>query len=612
MRGHGMKKLGLDRSQKGPMIKKQPARFRSLRRFWAEYQWQIVLVIFVFSFILGYVGFYKYTHSLGKNYSNTDLFYLTLQLSMLESGAVSGPVSWELEVARLLLPMITAYTAVLAGAALFRNQIQILRLNFIRDHVIICGLGEKGWLLASQLRQNGHTIVVIEINADNPKIDLCREMGIVVLERDAKETANLIKASLIKASYLVAVCADDSTNAEIAIAAKQISSKRKRGTLNCVIHIINPHLCDLMRELEFDSEKFPTFRLEIFNIFERGARILISEHPLYKQINSSELNAPHMLVVGCGFLGENLIIHTGRIWYESWKTNAIALTILVVDRDAENKISQLVESFPKLSLCCKFIPVDMDPELSGFQPFNSVFNEFCESKINKIYICLNDNSAGLQSAFSLRQRLDCNQPSIILSMPEDSGLAKIFSSEQESDILFHNIIPFGLIKRTCTPDLVIGGTHEILAQAVHEDYLHNRLAEGIQMGQKRSMVSWDDLPQDLRESNRRQVDHIRLKLDSIGYGIKPLRDWDSARFQFSLPEIERMAQIEHDHWMQERLRNGWKYASGPEDAQNKTHPDLIPWDQLPERIKDMDRQPAFALPKLLARSGFQVFRWRRD
>ena len=131
------------------------------------------------------------------------------------------------------------------------------------------------------------------------------------------------------------------------------------------------------------------------------------------------------------------------------------------------------------------------------------------------------------------------------------------------------------------------------------------------MGQKRSMTVWKNLPQELRELNRRQVDHIRLKLNSIGYGIKPLRDWDVTNFQFSAQEIETMALMEHEHWMMERIRNGWKYAPGQEDTQNKTHPDLLPWEALPDRIKILDRQPSIGLPRLLAKAGFEVFLQRK-
>jgi len=585
------------------------------RKFWKflrTHQWKLLLVLFAICLILGYIGFDKYTRSLNSNYSVTDLFYLTLQLTTIESGAISGPISWELEVARFLTPLVAAYTAVLAVAAIFRKQLDLLRMRMLRGHTIICGLGEKGWLLASELRLVGGDVVVIEIDPSNSHIDLCREMGIIVLERDARETENLAVASIKTANNLVAVCGDESINAEIAVAARQLSVGRKRAALNCSIHITNPKLYDLLRELEFGFETFPNFRLEIFNIYERGARYLVSEYTDLNQESNQGKKPGCILVVGCSCLGQNLVLQIARTWHETWRAAGTKLDLTVVDQNAEIKISQLAAMYPDLPECCHLTLLNYAAEDLEFQKGKFLFNVSGKCEFNAIFICLDETTRGLVSALNLRQRLGSSQPPIILYLPEDSGIAKLLADEQGSSKPSHNIIPFRLVQSTCTPDLVINGMHEILARSVHEDYLQQRLAEGVQMGQKRSMVSWEALPEDLRESNRRQVDHIRLKLAQIGYGIEPLHDWDAGDFQFSPDEVDKMAQMEHNHWMEERLHAGWQFTPGPEDPGNKTHPDILPWDQLTETAREKDRQTIYELPRILARAGFQVYKWKEN
>lgn len=579
-----------------------------LRKTWQDYQWQIVLFALGVSLILGFIGFEKYTRAIGEQRSATDLIYLTLQLTTLESGAVSGPVSWELEVARLLVPLLAAYTAVLAAAVLFRKQLQMIRLRFLRQHIIICGLGDKGWLLASQLKDSGRNVVVIEIEPGNPKIEVCREKRIIVLEGDATDLSTLCKAAILRASYLVSVCGDDGMNAEVSTGARYLSARRKNGTLTCLIHITNSQLCEFLREAEFGMEPFPTFRMEMFNIFERGARMLLSEFSPFDRTPKNDTTSPHILILGLEHLGENLVIQTARSWYENCSGDDTSLRISVVDPQAREKIAQLQTRFPKLYCRCELIPLQMEIENPQIQARDFLYNDADKCRFTSIFICLDDQTVGLQTALTLRQSIGHHLPSIVVQMREDSGLAKLLGTGQETAMTFNNIHSFGLIQRTCTPDLVLGGTHEILAQAVHADYLENRLQEGLQMGQKRAMAHWYELPPDLQESNRRQVDHIRLKLHAVGYGIMPLSDWDAAYFQFSKEEIEKMAQVEHKHWMEERLRNGWRFADGSENPENKTHPDLISWEDLPEPVKDKDRQPAIKLPKLLARAGFQVYR----
>jgi len=582
----------------------------NFRKFLRKHQWKLIVVLFIICFILGYIGFKKYTRNLNSDYSFTDLVYLTLQLATMESGSVSRPVSWELEVARFVTPLLAAYTAVVAVAAIFRKQIDLLRMRMLRGHTIICGLGEKGWLLASELRQSGEDVVVIESDPSNPHIELCREIGILVLEREANKEENLPAASIKSAKHLVAVCGDESINANIAVVARKLTSTRTHGVLNCAIQITNPQLCDLLRELEFGFETFPNFRLEIFNIIERGARFLVSEYTQLDQDIEKTPEPGHILIVGCSRLGESLILDIARTWYETWKKDGNKISLTIVDQSAESSIARLKAIYPDISECCRFSLLNFDVEDPDFHKGKFLFNAARKCDYSTIFICLEDPNKGLAAALNLRQRLDNGQPPIILYMKKDSGFTKLLSDEKRSSKQGRNIIPFKLIQSTCTPDLVINGTHEVLARAVHEDYLRMRLSEGVQLGEKRSMAPWDELPEDLRESNRRQIDHMQLKLHRIGYGIEPLRDWDAAAFQFSPEEVEQMARLEHDHWMEERFNAGWTYAPAPEDPDNKTHPNLSPWHRLDKTAREKDRQTIYTLPRTLARAGFQVFKWK--
>ena len=121
------------------------------------------------------------------------------------------------------------------------------------------------------------------------------------------------------------------------------------------------------------------------------------------------------------------------------------------------------------------------------------------------------------------------------------------------------------------------------------------------------MVSWNELPEGLKESNRHQADHIGIKLKAIGCGIISLTDWDAKLFEFTKEEVERMAEMEHERWNAERLREGWTYAPGLKDVDRKTSPHLVPWDKLSEDIKEYDRNTIRGLPSFLARAGLQIY-----
>jgi hypothetical protein len=277
-----------------------------------------------------------------------------------------------------------------------------------------------------------------------------------------------------------------------------------------------------------------------------------------------------------------------------------------MDPDAGEKSTTLLRRHPQMSEVCDLVPISDDRKSSAAQGMRKSLIQDNLDIPDIVYVCREDHYIGFKTSLQLRGQFGQNNPSIVVRMPENGGLATLLDSDGGKLTESRNIHAFGLIEQTCTPDLVLRGTHEILAQEIHENYLRSRLNEGMQIGQKRSMVPWVSLPEDLRSSNRRQVDLIRRKLEQAGYGIKPLVDWDASQFLFKEDDIELMARLEHEHWLEERRRAGWSYAPGHEDSERKTHPDLVPWDTLSDLAKDKDRQTVVMLPKLLASAGFQL------
>jgi hypothetical protein len=193
-------------------------------------------------------------------------------------------------------------------------------------------------------------------------------------------------------------------------------------------------------------------------------------------------------------------------------------------------------------------------------------------------------------------------------MAEGVGLATLLNRAGDGARTFRNVHPFGLLDQTCTPDLVLGGTHEQLARGFHEAYLAGRRQQGELLGRDRALVPWDALPEDLREANRRQVDRVGAELAAAGYAIRPLTDWDAGQYRFAPADVEHMARLEHEQWASGLRRQGWTHDAERKDAARKTHPDLVPWEELSAESKTKNRRAVEALPALLARAGFQVYR----
>lgn len=68
---------------------------------------------------------------------------------------------------------------------------------------------------------------------------------------------------------------------------------------------------------------------------------------------------------------------------------------------------------------------------------------------------------------------------------------------------------------------------------------------------------------------------------------------------------EEMARNVHDVWAQSRLSQGWRYGEARNDR-DKTHPCLIPYEELPEEEKEYDRRTATETLKLIMKLGYEI------
>lgn len=69
--------------------------------------------------------------------------------------------------------------------------------------------------------------------------------------------------------------------------------------------------------------------------------------------------------------------------------------------------------------------------------------------------------------------------------------------------------------------------------------------------------------------------------------------------------IEEMARNVHDVWAQGRIAEGWTYGKQRDDKR-KTHPCLVPYEELPDAEREYDRQTAVQTLKLILKLGFKI------
>lgn len=73
------------------------------------------------------------------------------------------------------------------------------------------------------------------------------------------------------------------------------------------------------------------------------------------------------------------------------------------------------------------------------------------------------------------------------------------------------------------------------------------------------------------------------------------------------PLIETMARNVHEVWAEGRIAEGWTY--GPERDDNlKTHPCLVPYEDLPQSEREYDRATALSTLRLITGLGYRIIK----
>lgn len=148
-------------------------------------------------------------------------------------------------------------------------------------------------------------------------------------------------------------------------------------------------------------------------------------------------------------------------------------------------------------------------------------------------------------------------------------------------------------------------TREAIAMAIHKNYRAGKMR--VSSNEDPSSVPWEQLPEHLKESNRRQADDIHNKLSSINCRMAKAVGRKAVRMTFTEDEIEFMAEMEHGRWNVERLLDRWQRGK-PRDVEKKISPNIVAWSELTDEVKEWDRDAVRKIPEFLAKVGLEVRR----
>ncbi|MFH0953761.1 MAG: NAD-binding protein [Verrucomicrobiota bacterium] len=577
---------------------------RHVRSWWGDFRWPVTCLLALAALVLGFVGFRQRFEAQGEPRSALDVLYVSLQLFTMKSGAVEPPIGWALNVARWLAPLVAAYAALRALVTVFREHVRLFRLRFLKDHVVICGLGPKALELARCLRESScsRAVVMIAPAATNEEVAACQAEGATLVVGDPSEAATLARARLTWARQLVALCPEDSTNVAIVVQARKLmADSRTDGVehLKCFAHLSDVGLrSSLQRGKLFGDD--PRCELSFFDLFDAAARRLLLESgqlPLdHGGIVEQDGRQVHLVILGFGRMGQSVALRAAQLGHFA---NRKPLRISVIDREAGRHKQALLFRYPAFLQVCSIEFHELEVETEHAR---QKIESWCAERqsATSMAVCFDRDSLALEVALRLLPKLWELDVPIAVRMSREAGFASLLKEGAARDDVRFYVRGFGMIEDRCTADMLEDLDNEDLARAIHEDFRTQQIKNGRDPNIDRSVFEWSRLDDDFKDSNRQQADHISIKLHAIGLECADAKDPREGVEQFEPHEIELLAEMEHNRWNAERLLAGWVYGK-PADKARKISEYILPWAQLADNIKQYDRDAVKLIPALLKR-----------
>jgi hypothetical protein len=599
--------------------------YAAFRRFSSRWIW-LMLGLVTATIYFGMTGF---ASSMQDQNWMTDLYLVGLLFTLNCSEVAHNVPNWQLEIARWL-GFLTSMSAV--GAVLVRlfseRALQAFVSLLARDHVILAGLGNHGEELVRRLRKRGEDVIVLISGTTASQLDTCRDLGAVVMIGNPASDHLLERACLSRAKRLLVLFEDDLvtlqaiTEAFRLLQPDKLLTGRPTSHFKCVARLTEPGLQDVILQHELHRRRSDFFTIDTINLYDLAARSMLAR----ARWHSATGELTRMAILGLGEqsrLAETLIL---RVVRDTHAEGSPAPLIHVYDQRAAEFVQQLTARFPWLLNQSELLAFGCSSDRCGIgcdDPTQGI----ADAQFDAAFVCVEDESRATVQAVRLARLLKTapvivrtqdsrNGPGALLSMPGAGGLGA-------------NIIAVGFEDLLLDPTMVCHPKRELVAQACHEGYLstiRRQIADAERNGEtdratelrsRPANVPWERLSPHDRDSNRAlanahrshlQATHLVRKtkryvirerlVGHTGSAVEPV-------FYFSPDEIEFLAEREHQRWEQFKRKSGWTYGAVRNDDQ-KQHPSLVPFNELDEPTKELDREIFRQLPAILARADFVI------
>lgn len=547
----------------------------------------VLLGIAITAFVLAVIFGPSHNHWPVPNPSN-----LQNALSLFPSGLPSPKdESRGLTLAKYLAAVVSLFVTARVLSAVFADAWREWRARRRKGHAVVCGLGDAGRRSTRSLAGE-HDVTCLELDPLSPGVSEAREAGALVLRRDATSHSALRAAAAHRAAVVVCAGPNDATNARIAATTAHLAYDRGAGSapINVYVAIDDPNLAQVLRAPLAGLGRVNFHPFSETQVWVRG---LLDDPRGPFVAPPGDLD---IAVVGDTELGAALVVEAARRWHRRLASGVAGrLRVSLVGAAAAERCAAVAERYPAIPRVC-----DLRPVVYPVATARAVPADLGAGRYDAVYLALDDQSANLALALEIEQRVGDRTPVLLPAEAAAEALGPLLHG-------VGRVCPVFLPAGAAAFDLLHDDMRERLARALHAAYLVTRRGAS-DFGGRPADCPWEQLGVDARTGNFAHIEGMTSQLRAAWYEIEPLSDWDEEPEALPADAVEAMAELEHLRWMGGLVAAGYAWGLERQDHDPRRHPLLMPWLELDEETRRIDRDLVSERPRLLAQAGFRLKR----
>jgi len=543
------------------------------------------------SILLALWGWGDHARALGL--SSTDILYRSLGavgISSLYETSRTWFGDWRLDLARMLGAVAFFLTITSALTSLLREQLRELAARWRRGHLIVIGdhAVARAIVEAGVRRRIRVTWIVGEGAKPEP-------MARTIAVARRWDEASAVDFGAMHASQAVVALGDE---------VEQIAVVRMLRAavpaLPITMNISDPWFADRLDAIEnISNVRYVSLAgISVRQLHDRSPPFLVAQRLGHARL--------HALIVGCGRTGE-ATLHDLLL---SQLTSFLGKPrITIVDPRAAEIAASVLQRAPELARSAEihFVRPDHATDVRAI-PAAELARAHGDCPFTLAYVALDGDLRTMGLGVSLQalaRREGWHLGPIYTRLAAYGAFPNLTASRAGGDAA--ELIAWGDTRDFAEELGLFDGQADAMARAFHDAYAR--------AGPERAgtVLPWEALGEEARQSNRHLLVHVPAKLASIGVDVAAwlcaAADGPGGRAPPPIPElgarpelVERLAALEHARWATERRLCGWQHGDSRDNAR-RLHPGLVAWDALPEGDRAFNRAMVVAIVEASAKAA---------